>query len=138
MAWRKSPAELIATFEAVLPDDPRVEPRKMFGYPCAFTGGNMFMGLHQENMVLRLAEDDREKYLAQPGAAIFSPMPGRTMREYVVATPELLGDRAALKRWVARALSYAASLPVKAKTKPAAKKVPAKKAPAKAKTKRKA
>jgi hypothetical protein len=137
VAWRKAPAELIATFEAVLPDDPRVEPRQMFGCPCAFAGGNMFMGLHQENMALRLAEGDRERYLALPGAAIFEPMPGRSMREYVVATPELLADRAALKRWVARAFAYAASLPVKAKKKPAAKKVPAKKAPAKAKTKRK-
>jgi TfoX/Sxy family transcriptional regulator of competence genes len=121
MAWRKSPAELIASFEAVLPADPRVEPRKMFGYPCAFVGGNMFIGLHQENMVLRLSEGDREKYLAQPGATIFEPMPGRAMREYVVATPALLADRAALARWVGRAFSYAASLPVKAKKKPAAK-----------------
>jgi TfoX/Sxy family transcriptional regulator of competence genes len=121
MAWRKSPAELIATFEAVLPDDPRVEPRQMFGYPCAFTGGNMFMGLHQENMVLRLSDEDRERYLEKPGAAIFQPMPGRTMREYVVVVPALAKDRAALKKWVGRALSYAASLPVKAKKKPAAK-----------------
>ncbi len=40
-AWKKSSAKLIAAFDASLPVDPRVERRSMFGYPCAFTGGNM-------------------------------------------------------------------------------------------------
>ena len=53
MAWRKSSPELIAAFDAALPDDRRVQRRKMFGYPCAFTGGNMFTGLHQENLIVR-------------------------------------------------------------------------------------
>jgi hypothetical protein len=48
-------------------------------------------------------------------------MPGRSMREYVVVVPALLKNRAELSRWVGRALAYAASLPVKAKKKPAAK-----------------
>jgi hypothetical protein len=56
--WRKSPAKLIATFEAVAPGPPALH-RKMFGYPAAFVNGNMFMGLFQEEMFLRLPEDVR-------------------------------------------------------------------------------
>jgi len=47
--WRKSPDDLIALFYAALPEDPRVERRKMFGYPCAFVGGNLFSGLHADS-----------------------------------------------------------------------------------------
>jgi hypothetical protein len=56
MKWRKTPEQLVNTFLAALPEDARVERRKMFGYPCAFVNGNMFTGLHQENLIIRLAE----------------------------------------------------------------------------------
>src|SRR5438046_4701621 len=41
MAWRKSPPELIATFERVVPAG-GAERRLMFGYPAAFVNGKMF------------------------------------------------------------------------------------------------
>jgi TfoX/Sxy family transcriptional regulator of competence genes len=125
-AWRKSPPELIAFFDDVLPDDPRVERRKMFGYPCAFAGGNMFTGLHQESMIVRLGEADREKLLRENGAARFEPMSGRPMREYVALPPTMAAKDA--RAWVARSLDYAASLPAKkAKTGAAARKPSVKK-----------
>jgi hypothetical protein len=148
MEWRKSPPELVALFETVLPGPP-AEKRLMFGYPAGFVGGNMFCGLHQENMVLRLGDDDRARFLTLAGAATFEPMPGKPMREYVIVPPALLHDAASLRPWIARALSHGSSLPPKAKkpmkrkaaakAKPAAKK-PAKKkaAPKKAKAKAKA
>jgi hypothetical protein len=33
--WKKAPADLVESFHAVLPDDARVERRKMFGFDCA-------------------------------------------------------------------------------------------------------
>jgi hypothetical protein len=45
MVWQKSPAALIARFDELLPKDPRVARRKMFGYPAAFVNGRMFAGL---------------------------------------------------------------------------------------------
>jgi TfoX/Sxy family transcriptional regulator of competence genes len=111
--WRKSPAELVELFSAEVPSEPDVERRQMFGYPCAFLGGNMFMGLHQENFILRLGDADRAEFLKLPGAAVFQPMPGRTMREYVVVPPALKRDRARLARWVKRALAGARALPPK-------------------------
>jgi TfoX/Sxy family transcriptional regulator of competence genes len=113
MPWKKSSAELIATFYAALPSEELAERRKMFGYPCAFVGGQMFTGLHEERMIVRLAEQERAEFLALAGARIFEPMPGRTMKEYAVVPPQILSDAAALRRWVAKAFEYAASLPTK-------------------------
>ena len=131
MAWRKSPEWLVEAFAELVPDDPRVERRKMFGYPCAFARDNMFMGLHQESLLLRLPDGDRERFLAEYDSEIFQPFPGRVMREYVVVPHELVRKAAALRPWIKRSLEYAASLPVKKKRaaggKPRAKRPAAKK-----------
>lgn len=122
MAWRKSPSELVEAFQRALPDDPRAERRTMFGYPCSFVNGNMYTGLHQESMVVRLPPEAREELLKVPGAAPFIPMPGRPMKEYVAVPPAMLQKPKDLKAWVARAFEYAASLPAKEPKKKAAKK----------------
>lgn len=111
--WRQSSPELIARFEAAIPDDVRVERRKMFGYPCVFTGGNMFAGLHQESLVVRLSKADRADALAKNGARIFEPMAGRQMREYVVVPEAILADRSELAAWLMKGLAFAATLPPK-------------------------
>jgi TfoX/Sxy family transcriptional regulator of competence genes len=123
MKWSPVPQELVATFNAVLPLDHRVQPRKMFGYPCCFVGGHMFMGLFQDRMMVRLSPDDRRELVAK-GGAIFEPMAGKPMKEYVVLPLSVLENQSALRDWVARALSYGGSLPPKeeaAKAKPPAK-----------------
>jgi TfoX/Sxy family transcriptional regulator of competence genes len=117
MAWRRSPDALIQLFADALPDDSRIERRKMFGYPCAFIGGNLFAGLHQESFIVRLSEADRTRAKAQHGARTFEPMPGRSMREYVVLPDATLTDRRKLAAWLRRALDYAASLPAKSRKK---------------------
>ena len=114
MAWKKAPQGLVETFEAVRPGAPAVH-KQMFGYPCCFVNGNMFMGLHEEHMVLRLDEAERGRLLAMEGAMPFEPMPGRPMHEYVVVPGSLLADRGKLGKWVGKALAYAASLPAKGK-----------------------
>ena len=112
MAWRKSPPALIAAFDAALPGDAQVERRKMFGYPAAFAHGHLFTGLHQESLMVRLGETQRAA-LMKSGGRPFEPMPGRTMREYVVVPESIVGDRRALAMWLKRGLAYVSSLPPK-------------------------
>src|SRR6266581_8372512 len=109
MQWRKSPQDLIDLFSSVVPGPPVVQ-RKMFGYPAAFVNGNLFMSLFQDDMILRLPEGLREELLEVDGAKIFSPMPGRPMREYVAVPPGILANQKQLASWVSRALEYGASL----------------------------
>ena len=103
---------MISLFESLVPlDDPRVKKRQMFGNPCCFVSGNMFMGLFNNALFLRLGVDDREKFLGK-GASIFEPMAGRKMTEYVSVPRNLEHE---LKEWVPRSLSFASSLPTKDK-----------------------
>jgi TfoX/Sxy family transcriptional regulator of competence genes len=113
MKWRKAPEAVVRKFETIVPPDPRVERRKMFGYPAAFVGSNLFMSLHQESLILRLSEGDRAEFLKLPGASLFEPMPGRPMREYVAVPEPILRQDAALAGWIRRSLGYATSLPAK-------------------------
>lgn len=111
MAWKKAPEWLVESFDRLVPDDdPRVERRKMFGYPCAFATGSMFMGLHEDRLVLRLADGPREEFRERYGAAVFEPFEGRVMREYSIVPRELLDDPAELVPWIRRSVDYAASV----------------------------
>lgn len=110
--WIKAPDSLVATWDAVFPPDPRAERRKMFGYPSGFVGGNMFGGLFQDSMMLRLSEPDRA---AMPGAKPFEPMPGRPMKEYVEVQTKIVDDEKELRKWIVRSFDFAASLPPKVK-----------------------
>lgn len=131
--WKKSSQRLVDLFDAALPDDPRVERRPMFGYPAAFTGGNLFASLFQEHVVVRLDDEQRASLRALPGAKVFEPMPGRPMKEYTVVPPAMHGRPVDLAKWVGRALEYVSTLPPKP-AKP--KKKTAAKAAAKKKTRR--
>src|SRR5712691_3591079 len=112
MQWKKSSPALIELFSRVAPGAP-AEQRKMFGYPAAFVDGHMFIGLHQDDFILRLPEDARAELLEKKGARVFEPMPGRPMKEYVVAPAALIKDEGALRKWISRSLQYARSLPPK-------------------------
>ena len=113
--WKSAPREAVAAFEASTSGLPRVEPRKMFGYACFFAKGNMFAGLHEAGIVLRLPEEQRAEFLRLKGAEQFEPMPGRVMREYVVAPKALLDSQGRLRTWVEKSLAYVSSLPAKPK-----------------------
>ncbi len=113
--WEKSPETLVALFGRILPRDPALSRRTMFGYPCAFVNGNMFTGLFGRRMFVRLSEEERSEMMEAKRAAPFEPLPGRVMKEYVVIPPALLDREAALKGLLVRSLSYAKSLKPKMK-----------------------
>ncbi len=104
--------ELVATFDELLPRPP-AGPRHVFGHPAAFVNGNLFMGLFQDRLILRLPDAERPKLMAA-GARPFEPMAGRPMREYVELSSALLDDRRRLRAWTALAFAYGKSLPPKA------------------------
>jgi TfoX/Sxy family transcriptional regulator of competence genes len=113
MKLRKSPEELVATFDDVMPGPPATK-RKMFGFPAGFVNGNMFMGLFEDRMILRLPPELREELIQLHGAKLFAPMAGRVMKEYVALPESLVRDREKLSAWVAKALVHGESLEPKA------------------------
>jgi TfoX/Sxy family transcriptional regulator of competence genes len=111
--WQKASPELVAFFLETMKILPGVETRKMFGYPCGFINGQMFCGLFENDMILRLPEEDRAIFRSLEGANTFEPMPGRRMNEYSVIPPAMLKAGDELKTWLVKSFNYAKSLPPK-------------------------
>jgi TfoX/Sxy family transcriptional regulator of competence genes len=109
----KSPAELVARFDAAAARFPDVQRRKMFGYPALFVGGNLVTGLFADTWMVRLGGADLAALLALPGAAAFSPMPGRPMKGYGVLPADVVAEDEALDRWLERAIALGTTLPAK-------------------------
>ena len=101
-------------FESIVPDDPRVEIKPMFGNVAAFVNGKMFMGLFGSEVGIRLDEVGREELRAVEGSGPFGP-DERPMKEYVAIPSDWRETPAALAPWIERALTYGASLPPKKK-----------------------
>jgi TfoX/Sxy family transcriptional regulator of competence genes len=119
MPWEKPSPELTrklddAVAAAAQASGVAVELKPMFGCPAYFVNGNLFAGVHQSSLMLRLPEDRRAEVIALGGGP-FEPMPGRAMKEYVVLPSTVLGDASATAAWVRRGAEHAASLPPKAK-----------------------
>jgi hypothetical protein len=115
--FEKSSPELVARFNAVLDRHaaPDVTRRQMFGYPCAWIGGNMTSGLFAEQWWVSVSEPDREALLALPGGHQLEVMPGKAMGRYVVMPAEVVADEAQLDAWIDRAITFTRTLPPKKK-----------------------
>ncbi len=101
-----------AWFHSLVPDDPRVEAKPMFGNLGAFVNGNMFMGLFGPDVGLRLDPAGREQLGAVEGSAPFGPAE-RPMREYVAVPRAWRDDPEKADPWVGRALEHTAGMPPK-------------------------
>jgi TfoX/Sxy family transcriptional regulator of competence genes len=113
MDWEKPSSELSAILSAAADSFPLVERRKMFGGLSLFLNGNMFAGVHGAKIVLRLSEKDRADAQAEIGALPFEPMPGRTMKEYVVLPEPVWGDPDLFEQRLARSIEFVGALPPK-------------------------
>ncbi|WP_340817965.1 TfoX/Sxy family protein [Methanolobus sp. WCC4] len=123
MAWKKASEELTHLLEEYMPGFD-VEFRKMFGSPVYFVRGNMFAGVHQDNIMLRLKPDDQEILFAEHDeAAPFEPM-GRRMKEYVLLPPSVSDNDEQMRKWLDISYDYVSSLPLKEKKEKKEKKKP--------------
>jgi TfoX/Sxy family transcriptional regulator of competence genes len=113
--WTKVPEENVTLLDERLNEIPGVEPRKMFGCPAYFINGNMFAAAHQEDIILRLSEEDQDEAFLDPGVKQFSPMPKMVMKEYVSLPPSIYQSESEFEKWIAKSLAYVSGLPKKEK-----------------------
>ena len=108
-------------FRSVLPDDPAVEVKPMFGNLGAFVHGNMFAGLFGPAVGVRVDDTARAELETVDGTGPFGPAE-RPMGGYTSLptawreTPEVAAS------WVERALTHVSTLPPKVKKPKAARK----------------
>jgi TfoX/Sxy family transcriptional regulator of competence genes len=91
---------------------PGLREKRMFGGLSFLLNGNMAVGVHGDELIVRLAPEETDAALARPGVRIFD-MTGRPMRGWVLVATEALAEQAALAEWVDRGRDFAASLPPK-------------------------
>jgi len=97
-----------------------VREKKMFGCQVYFVNNNMFTGVFQDGIFIRLSESDWEEILSTYDEATqFEPMKERKMKEYIVLLESLYHDPEKFQEWLKRSNSYVSSLLIK---KPKAKK----------------
>src|SRR5207245_7824101 len=110
MTMPKPSEQAKAAFQKLVPADPAVTTRPMFGNLSAFVNGNMFCGLFGEDLFVRVSEGDQAKIRKQGGRA-FEPMPGRAMTGYVVVPTGWQKKPDATRSWILLALTWAKALP---------------------------
>jgi TfoX/Sxy family transcriptional regulator of competence genes len=113
MPWEKANPKLIEMLEKVVIDFP-CDRRFMFGSPTFSVNNNMFAGVHQNTVILRLSDTDRAGLFSKhPEAGPFTPMPGRPMKEYAALPENLVKNAAVFRGLVERSYQYAVSIPAK-------------------------
>ena len=107
-----SPA-LTAAYEAALPDDARIQRKKMFDSPCAFVKRQMFFGTFGDTLVARVGPERVNALAEQAGIQPFTPSPGKSWDDCVQV--ELTVDPALQAALATEALVWAAALPKRVK-----------------------
>lgn len=88
---------------------PGMVEKKMFGGLAFLLNGNMSVGVHSTELIVRLDPAEIEDAAAEPLARPFE-VGGRSMKGWILVDA---AEDADLRRWVDRGVGYAASLPAK-------------------------
>ncbi len=105
-----------AAFTKLVPGEPAVTMRPMFGNLAAFVNGNMFAGLFGEDLFVRIP-DEQSAPIRKLGGRDFEPMPGHAMKGYVLVPKTWRVKPDPVKKWIADSLELTRKLPAKASAK---------------------
>jgi|SRR5882672_9580538 len=89
-----------------------VEEKKMFGGLAFLLNGNMSVGLHGAELIVRIDPAETDAALERPHTRIFD-ITGRPMKGWILVKPAGVAGEAALAAWVRKGADYAVSLPKK-------------------------
>ena len=110
MKMPKPSEESKAALARVVPDEPAVTIKPMFGQMSGFVNGNMFVGIFGDELILRLPEEEIAK-VKKSGGRDFEPMAGHKMGGYVVYAGTWQNKPP--RDLIRRALEHARKLPAK-------------------------
>jgi len=104
MAWTKSPQSLIDLFDKSVPSSVTGLAEKCSAIRPRLPTANLFIGLHQNDFIMRLSKEDRARFQRRVWRTDLRANEGRPMREYVRLPEELLTDagkrgRGSHNRW---------------------------------------
>ena len=101
---------------AMLTGRPGITEKEMFGGIAFLLGGNMAVGVHGDDLIVRVEPGQTDALLREPGAKPFDLSGSRgSPAGWLLVAPTGYRTDAALRVWVARGTTYASSLPKKTK-----------------------
>jgi TfoX/Sxy family transcriptional regulator of competence genes len=105
--------DLAARVREVVAERPGVSEQKMFGGVAFMLHGNMCVGVHDDDLIVRLSEDDAAEAIRDPAAR---PMDftGKPMTSWLYVAPSGTVDERSLRAWIDLAAGYVSTLPPKA------------------------
>jgi TfoX/Sxy family transcriptional regulator of competence genes len=92
--------------------EPGLAEKKMFGGLAMLLHGNMAVGVHGDALIVRTDPAEQEQLVAKPGVRVFD-LTGRPMKGWLLVDPAGCTEDDDLRRWAARGVAYARSLPPK-------------------------
>jgi TfoX/Sxy family transcriptional regulator of competence genes len=101
-----------AAFSKIVPDEPAITLKPMFGQLSAFVNGNMFCGLFGDELVVRLPEAEIIAVKKQ-GGRDFVPMAGHKMGGYVMVPGDWRAKPAPAVALIKRSLALTRAMPAK-------------------------
>jgi TfoX/Sxy family transcriptional regulator of competence genes len=108
MAYDEHLAERV---RRLLEGRPDLGERSMFGGRAFLLGGNMCVGIMEDELIVRADPDEADRLLAE-GARPFD-FTGRPMRGWLFVPAELVAEDDHLARWVEIAEDFVTGLPPK-------------------------
>lgn len=102
--------QLASAVRKELAAQPGLVEKKMFGGLAFLINGNMGVGIHKNELIVRLSPEETAEALKEPGARIFD-ITGRPMKGWLLIGGA--GTKKSLGSWVRRGVAYASSLPKK-------------------------
>ncbi len=113
MSWQRPSENLVRLLNDSL-QGVECEKKKMFGQYAFFMNGNMFCGVHQSSIFLRMAREDLEEAMSRYSElGKFEPREGMVMKEYLQASPEFVRDLELFRELLKKSVEYARNLPPK-------------------------
>ncbi len=103
---------LAARCQDILPENPAISQKKMFGGLACLLNGNMAFGIHKDHLMVRVGLDAYDASMELPETLPFD-LTGRSMKGWILVSPAGLEEDDQLKGWVASGLRFAESLPAK-------------------------
>jgi len=110
MGYSSAQAERI---RKLLADRPGLAEKEMFGGIAFLISGNMCVGVHGEDLIVRVEPAETDELLREPGAKPFSLSARNGMAGWLLVAPVGYRSEAALRAWVERGVAFASSLPKK-------------------------
>lgn len=109
MAYDTRLAERIIS---LLKDTRAVDERKMFGGVAWMINGNLAVGVHGNDMIVRVGPEGHAAAMSMPHTKVFD-ISGRPMTGWVMVELAGVQDQASLEEWVDLGVNFAQSLPPK-------------------------